>query len=133
MASYPLDLEALHRALREDPEFVLQARFLTTRIRVVIGETQSFMIVVTDGVVTEIDPVVTPFDRFDINLEGTEEAWQGLLSPAPAAFYQDFFPAMLHHGFRLEGDMTTIMAYYPAIRRLNDLLRTVPSEGIAAR
>ena len=32
---------------------------------------------------------------------------------------------MAHHGFRIEGDMEMIMAFYPAIRRLGDIFRTV--------
>jgi hypothetical protein len=131
MATHPLDLQALEGLLNSDPEFVLQARYLTTRIRVVVGEIQSFRLIVVEGRV-EIDPVVTPFDEFDINMEGTAEHWEGLLSPVPPAFYQDFFPAMLHHGFRLEGDMATITAYYPAIRRMYDLFRQVSGEKVAA-
>ncbi len=132
MTAVPLDLAALETELRGDPEFVLHSRYLTTVIRVVIGETQSFHIVVRAGAVVEIDPVVTPFDSYDIVLAGTDGQWEALLTPLPPAFYQDFYPAMLHHGFRIEGDMETIMAYYPAVRRLAEIFRAVANAGVAA-
>ena len=125
MTAVPLDLAALERELRRDPELALHIRHLTAVIRVVIGEVQSFRIVVRDGDIVEIDPVVTPFDSYDIQLAGSEEHWAFLLIATPPAFYQDFYPAMVHHGFRIEGDMEMIMAFYPAIRRLGDLFRAV--------
>jgi hypothetical protein len=132
MTVLPLDLDALEDALRRDPEFVLHSRYLTTTVRVVIGELQSFRIVVRAGEIAEIDPVVTPFDSWHITLAGTEQQWRCLLAPLPPAFYQDFYPAMLHHGFRIEGDMETIMAYYPALRRLAEVFRTVATAAVTA-
>jgi len=132
MTAVPLDLDALERALRSDPEFVLHTRYLTATIRVVIGELQSFRIVVRAGEIVEVDPVVTPFDSYDIQLAGTEEQWTALLAPIPAAFFQDFYPAMIHHGFRVEGDMETIMAYYPALRRLAEIFRAAAATAVAS-
>jgi len=128
----PLDLTRLRAVIDTDPEFTLQARHLDTTIRVVIGETQSFRLVLSGGKVAEIDPVVTPFDSYDIQLAGSHEQWSALLAATPTAFYQDFYPAMLHHGFRIEGNMEMIMAYYPAIRRLGDLFRTVANDEVTA-
>lgn len=132
MAAIPLDLAALEAQLGRDAEFVLHSRYLTTAIRVVIGETQTFRIAIQAGAVVEIDPVVTPFDPYDIQLAGSEGQWEALLATVPAAFYQDFYPAMLHHGFRIEGDMETIMAYYPALRRMGEILRMVATSAVAA-
>lgn len=131
MAAVPLDLSALDDALRRDPEFALHSRYLTAIVRVVIGEVQSFRIVVRAGRIAEIDPVATPFDEFTFQLAGTEEQWRHLLAPIPPSFYQDFYPAMLHHGFRIEGDMETIMAYYPAVRRLAEIFRDVANAAVA--
>jgi hypothetical protein len=132
MTAVSLDLDALERELGSDPEFILHNRYLTATIRVVIGELQSFRIVVRGGEVVEVDPVVTPFDSYDIQLVGTEEQWNALLSPIPPAFFQDFYPAMIHHGFRIEGDMETIMAYYPALRRLAEIFRAIAATEVAA-
>src|SRR4051812_29288573 len=123
--SAPLDLSALERSLKQDPEFVLHSRYLTAEIRVVIGDLQSFRIVTQNGQLVEVDPIVTPFDSYNIQLAGTEEQWSALLSSPPPPFYQDFFPAMAHYGFRIEGDMEKIISYYPAIRRLAEIFRSV--------
>lgn len=128
----PLDLVTLENALRDDAEFRLQTRYLTTTFRFVIGELQTFSVVICNGAVTKIDNVVTAFDGFQIQFAGNQAQWQALLAPEPEAFFQDFFPAMLHHGFRIEGDMESIMAYYPAIRRMQDLLRQVANPEVAA-
>jgi hypothetical protein len=128
----PLDLSALAHSLKTDPEFRLHSRYLTAVIRVLIDDVQSFQIVIREGEVVDIDPVVTPFDTYDIQLAGTGEQWSGLLAETAPPFYQDFFPAMAHHGFRLEGDMEMIMAYYAAIRRLGDIFRLVAGMAVAA-
>jgi hypothetical protein len=132
MPVVPLDLSTLERELRRDPEFGLHSRYLTAEIRVVIGDLQSFRLVVRAGEVVEVDRVVTPFDSYDIQLAGTEEQWSALLSPIPPPFYQDFYPAMAHHGFRIEGDMEMIMAYYAAIRRLGEIFRSVATSEVSA-
>ena len=132
MTAVPLNLSSLQSELGRDPEFLLHARHLTTRIRVVLGEQQSFMIEIRDGDLAGIDAVVTPFDSYDIQLAGSDEQWELLLAAEPPAFYQDFYPAMVHHGFRIEGDMEMIMAFYPAIRRLGDIFRLVAGSGVSA-
>lgn len=132
MTAIQLDLEALEQELRQDPEFALQSRYLTTTIRVIIGDSQSFQIAIRDGKLAAVDPVVTPFDAYDIQLAGSEEQWAFLLAATPPAFYQDFYPAMVHHGFRIEGDMEKIMAYYPGIRRLGDIFRSVAAAEVSA-
>ncbi|MFG2730308.1 hypothetical protein [Streptomyces canus] len=132
MSAVPLDLSALTREMREDPEFALHSRHLTAEIRVVIGELQSFRLVMRAGELVETDPVVTPFDSYDIQLAGTEEQWSALLSPTPPPFYQDFYPAMVHHGFRIEGNMEMIMAYYPAVRRLAEIFRSIAASEVSA-
>lgn len=132
MSVVPLDLTELDQVLTADPEFKLHSRYLTATVRVVIGATQSFRILIREGDVVQIDPVVTPFDSYDITLAGNDEQWSALLAANPAPFYQDFYPAMLHHGFQIEGDMEMIMAYYAAIRRLGELFRAVATSGVTA-
>ncbi|GAB3572744.1 hypothetical protein GCM10027445_30890 [Amycolatopsis endophytica] len=132
MTAVSLNLSSLQGELSRDPEFLLHIRHFTARIKVVIGERQSFMISVVDGSLVGIDPVVTPFDSYDIQLAGSDELWDLLLTPQPPAFYHDFYPAMVHHGFRIEGDMEMIMAFYPAIRRLGDIFRAVAGSEVPA-
>lgn len=132
MSLVPLDLTQLEQLLSSDLEFRLHSRYLTAVVRVVLAETQSFRIVIREGALVQLDPLVTPFDSYDINLAGTDEQWSALLAESPPPFYQDFYPAMLHHGFCIEGDMEMIMAYYAAIRRLGELLRVVAHSSVTA-
>lgn len=126
-----VDPSALQRALNADPEFRLQARYWTTTFRITEDD-RSLLIHMTDGVVTLVDPGATPFDAWSFQLAGTAEHWTQLLAARPAAFYQDYYAAMLYHGFKIEGDMEQIMAHYPAIRRSLEVFRAVAGQEVAA-
>ena len=41
----------------------------------------------------------------------------------PKPFYQDLYAATIHHGFSVAGDTLDYCAYYPALRRLIELMR----------
>ena len=56
-------------------------------------------------------------------LSASRAEWQKLLAAVPAPFYQDVYGAALHHPVSIGGDPETIYAYYPAVRRLIELLR----------
>lgn len=129
----PLDLDPaqLRQSLNDDPEFRLQARYWNTTFRIVV-EGRALLVRIIDGVIVEVDTGATPFDAWNFQLAGTAEQWAQLLAPVPVAFYQDYYAAMLYHGFAIEGDMQQIMAYYPAIRRSLDVLRTLATKEITA-
>ena len=124
--------DRLREALNTDPEFRLQARYWTTQFR--IGtDSQNLLVKLADGVVVSVDPGATPFDTWDFQLAGTDEHWAALLAPVPPPFFQDYYAAMLYHGFRIEGNMKMIMAYYPAIRRTREVLaQVVGQQEVAA-
>lgn len=122
MAIHGIDGSSLVRRLNADPEFTLQARELTGRIRFVEDDAPVLILHMVEGAAARVDDTPTPFDPFDIQLAGTSEHWRKLLSPVPEAFYQDWFPAMFHHGFRLEGNFEMAIAYYPALVRLRQIL-----------
>lgn len=128
----PLDLDPaeMRQALNDDPEFRVQARYWNTTFRIA-ADGRSLLVRVIDGVVG-IDTGATPFDGWDFQLAGTTEHWAQMLAPVPAAFYQDYYAAMLYHGFAIEGDMQQIMAYYPAIRRSLEVFRTLAAKEVAA-
>ncbi|KXF52655.1 hypothetical protein AXA44_09590 [Rhodococcus sp. SC4] len=114
----------LKDALNGDPEFRLHARYWTTQFRVGT-DTQGLLVKLFEGEVVNIDPAATPFDTWEFQLAGSDEQWAELLAPVPAPFFQDYYVAMLYHGFKVEGDMRRIMAYYPAIRRTRNVLSQV--------
>jgi hypothetical protein len=59
----------------------------------------------------------------DVCISASREEWRELLAPLPLPFYQDVYGAALHHAVSLGGDPETIYAYYPAVRRVIELLR----------
>ena len=50
---------------------------------------------------------------------------------APRPFYQDLYAATIHHGFTAAGNRTHFCAYYPALRRLVELMREVKNANEA--
>lgn len=114
--------EKLVTALNDDPEFSIAAREWTTRIKLVQGERASVLKLV-EGEVRSFDPAPSPFEPVDIVLSGTDEDWDEMMAAVPKPFYQDFFAALFQHGFKLEGDMESMYAYYPAVRRMADVMR----------
>ena len=55
---------------------------------------------------------------------GPADGWEKMLQPAPPPFYQDLYGAQIHHGFAIHGAIEDVGPYYPALRRLIELLRT---------
>lgn len=127
-----INADRLRAALNADPEFRLQARYWNTQFRVVT-ESQNLLVRLRDGEVVTVDTGATPFDTWDFQLAGTDAHWAALLAPVPPPFYQDYYAAMLYHGFRIEGNMKLIMSYYPAIRRTRQVLaQVVGAQEVAA-
>lgn len=123
-----IDANALQDALNSDREFRIHARYWNAQFRIVT-DTQTLLVRLIDGIVATVDAGATPFDGWDFQLAGTDEQWAALLSPVPPPFFQDYYCAMLYHGFRIEGNMKMIMAYYPAVRRTREILRQVVLTG----
>ena len=59
----------------------------------------------------------------DVSISASGAEWRKLLAAVPAPFYQDVYGAALHHAVSIGGDPETLYAYYPAIRRVIELLR----------
>jgi len=116
--------DELHRALRLDPEFRIASRYWTCNVRLAVDDCY-LTVVVADGHVIDVIDAMTGFDPYDIVLSGPVAVWRGILEPVPAPFYQDFWSARFKHGFRTEGDLDTLCAYYGAIRRMGDLMRDI--------
>jgi len=106
----------------DDPEFVLAARMWDGDILFVSGEDAVRMTLragrVTDVVQSAASAVAV------IRIVATAEAWEKMLQPVPPAFYQDLFGAASRHGVQLLGAPEDVFPYYPALRRLIELLRT---------
>lgn len=69
---------------------------------------------------------------YTIRVSAPEDGWRELLAPVPRPFYQDLYGAMSRHGFVADGDFESFFAYYPAVRRLIELLRAARApQGVA--
>jgi hypothetical protein len=114
-----LTADRLAARCREDGEFRLCARFWDGSLTLVIGETR-LQFAVDGGVIRagtgngEATPQVT--------VEAPAEAWEKILAPVPPPFFNDIMPARAF-GLSVKGDEETFWQYYPAIRRLVDILR----------
>ena len=114
-------------ALNSDGEFTLAARYWNARLRLFIGP-DDYYVDVVDGVVAGLRVGATGFDSHTITVGGSVEAWEEILAATPRPFYQDFWSAFMRHGFTISGDLELVYAYYGALRRMVDILRTIHNE-----
>lgn len=111
----------------DDAEFALAARGWEGDVLFASGEAAVRM-TVHGGRVTEVIQSV-PGAAAQIRIIATEDVWEKMLQPMPPAFYQDLFAAAARHGLLLLGDPVDLFPYYPALRRLIELLRAGEGEG----
>jgi hypothetical protein len=119
-----LGLDELRRALNGDAEFRIAARHWTAVICLSSGGDRAIMRI-RDGEVVSLAPDSEPLQEWDMAIAAPGPAWRELLRARPRPFFQDFFPAMLHHGLEFRGDLQSLFAYYPAVRRMGDVMREV--------
>lgn len=118
------DKQKFSDAVNADPEFKIAARLWNARLRLRIGE-RAFILSFADGTLAAVNDQPTIFDEWDIDIAGPADGWEKLLQPVPPPLYQDIFPAQLHKGFSLGGNLELLFAYYPAVRRMFDIMRGV--------
>ena len=126
-----LDTERLKKVMNADPEFALASRMWDARLRYRLGD-DAFLIVIRDGVVTEIVPAPGLFHEFTADISAPDEVWSQILAAVPPPLFQDLFPAQFHHGLRITGDLESFYCYYAAVRRTTDLMRQVNNEASRA-
>ena len=112
------DLDAIPDAANLDEEFRLAARFWDTTLALE-AESESARLEIREGRIA----AATPSGSAAVTVRGRDGDWRELLAPVPRPFYQDLWGAMTHHGMTLEGEVEGVWAYYPALRRLLELLR----------
>src|SRR5258706_14892060 len=105
-----------------DRELALASRFWPGALPPAVGSTRSALCF-EPGRPPRIESSTAPARARDVEISADAAEWEKLLAPTPQAFYQDVFGAALHHPVSLGGDFETLYAYYPAIRRVIELLR----------
>ena len=121
-----LDPDAVRDALAADPEFVLAARDWTVRLELWMGEV-GWRVEVERGRVVRVLPRPSMFEPADLVLSADSETWEEILAPVPRPFYLDVFSAAVHHGLSMTGDLESLYAYHPAVRRMLDVMRASPA------
>lgn len=116
--------ERLRTALNEDSEFRLQARYWDGALQLQFGE-DIHVLRLEGGEVASIDAEPLAGDRAEVIIRAPKSEWFELLQPIPKPLYQEFYPALWHHEFEMEGDDDYIWPYYSALRRCGEILRIV--------
>ena len=106
-----------------DAEFRRHARFWNATIRLGIGS-RKLKLRIENGAVVGIERWFGAI-AVDLAIDASVDDWQELLATVPRPFYQDLYAAAIHHGFDVAGDAEDYCAYYPAVRRLIDIMRDV--------
>ena len=114
-------LRLLPAAANEDGEFAIAARMWDSDVMLVSG-TDAVRLTVRGGRITHVDAAAAHATA-PIRIAGPPEGWEKLLRLVPPPFYQDLFGAAAHHGFTIDGAIEDVYPYYPALRRLIEILR----------
>ncbi|HZU72131.1 MAG TPA: alpha/beta hydrolase [Acidimicrobiales bacterium] len=106
-----------------DGEFMLLARHWSGSVVIAAGERRG-RLVLEDGVPLSWAPADGPTadGPGHVSLEAAQPTWDRLLARCPGPFANDLVPAQAL-GLAIGGDRETFWQYYPALRRLVDLLR----------
>jgi hypothetical protein len=121
--------EVLEAAMRlphlcsSDGEFRLTARYWNGSIRIGI-DGEAVTITVSDGLAAEASATTgdAPDEPGHFGFDGPQDVWDRLLAEMPEPGFNDVAPAQ-YNGMRRTGHRETYWQYFPAARRIIDLLR----------
>ena len=117
----------LQEALNNDPESQQASQFWNTNRKLDMGNS-ALLFRIQTGQVKEIERGYQDFDplvRSDMQIHAPAGELDKFHERVPKPFYLDLWGATVHHGFKVGGDLETVYAYYPAIRRFFDVMREV--------
>lgn len=112
------DYPALIELANVDREFPRSARYWTGLLALQIDDCVT-VLRLDEGVVSLAEPGA-PLGVNDIRVAASAADWEKMLAPAPPPGWQDIATA---RAFTIEADVVNFGPYYPAIRRLLDLIR----------
>jgi hypothetical protein len=122
-----MTFDKLPAAANNDPEFRITARFWNSTLRLDMGDVP-LLIRIEKGQITEVVSGEHAFSLLtpaNIIISAPAAEWQKFLERIPKPFYVDLWGATAYHGFKVGGDMESFYAYYPAVRRLFDIMRAL--------
>jgi hypothetical protein len=118
-----IPVKAVRDGVNKDPEFAIAGRFWNARIRFYTNESDEYFMEIRDGRVVDFQDGSDGYQSSTIYVGGPRETWRDILKPEPARFCNDFFPAAIHRGMRLGGDLSSLYAYYSALQRILAVMR----------
>jgi hypothetical protein len=118
-----IDIDNFYASVNEDPEFLIAARYWDILFKIDMGENK-LILKIQDGKVIDVNRRPARDDPWAFKISATSQEWEEFLKPIPKPFYHDIYAASIHHGFVYEGDLESMYAYYPAIRRMFEIMRT---------
>ena len=118
-----IPVDAVLEGVNGDPEFRIAARFWNARIRFYTNEADEYFMHIRDGRVVDFVSGSDGYQQSTIYVGGPRATWHDILKPEPARFCNDFFPAAIHRGMRLGGDLSSLYAYYGALQRILAVMR----------
>ena len=118
-----IEWRVLRDRVNSDAEWQIAARHWSARLRLDLGD-ESRCLRVADGRVEAVDQCAPEADC-DLFVTASESVWTEMLAPTPRPYYQDLYGAQAHHGVRLPEDPISYAAYYPALRRLVQIMADV--------
>ncbi len=78
---------------------------------------------IENGSVTDFHEGSGGYPSSTLYVGGPRRTWHEILKPVPKRFCNDFFPAAIHRGMRLGGDLSSLYAYYGALQRITAIMR----------
>jgi pimeloyl-ACP methyl ester carboxylesterase len=113
-----LDFSALADRANADPEFSHAARDWRMQLQFAAGDDATTLRAV-DGAI-EVVAADTPLGPHDLRISAAAEDWEKVLAPTPPPGWNGVY---LTRSVTVTGDLLDFGPYYPAIRRLVDLMR----------
>lgn len=106
-----------------DAEFGLLARYWTGSLQLRSGE-ETVWLRLSEGVPTAASGPVAdgPAESRHLGVAAPTEVWSSLFEETPPPYLNDVMPAQAF-GLSFEGEPETLWQYYPALRRLIELVR----------
>lgn len=119
MGIVPTDLDEI---CGNDGEFLLLARYWTGSLTLEAAEERVELLMAQGQPVgCQLPPAQTRRGPGHIGVSAPAHIWAQLLAPVPPPFLNDVMPAQAF-GLSLSGDEETLWQYYPALRRLVELM-----------
>lgn len=112
----PLTSEGIAERCRADGEFRLASRFWDGSLELDLGAERLAFTLAAGQIRPGIESPA------DIRIAGPAATWERLLSPLPPPLFNDIMPARAF-GLTVAGNDEMFSQYFPAIRRMVDILR----------